>query len=206
MHWATRYNENPSVVEFLLKAGADPNAREESDWTPLDLAEHNENPDVARILRAAGSAQVNIAKKSKKESGDLGKTAIALIGGAAITYAGRDVAETARQFMEGVLNDQPVGNENINPVTTSPQTQGEQAQDPMQQALQNLENVCGEKYQGNFADNDHYRFYCLAAFNDYCALKRAQSSEAINKLRASLQQNCAVLKNVGADSKCSYCK
>lgn len=146
---------------------------------------------------------MNTGKKSKKESGGLGKTAIALIGGAAITYAGRDVAD---QEMEGVLNDQPVGNENINPVMTSPQTQGEQGQDPMQQALQNLENVCGEKYQSNFSNDDHYRFYCLAAFNDYCALKRAQSSEAINKLRASLQQNCAILKNVGADSKCPYCK
>ena len=60
-----------------------------------------------------------------------------------------------------------------------------QAQDPMQQALLNLDNVCGEKYQGNFSDNDHYRFYCMAAFNDYCTLKRAQSSDAISKLRTS---------------------
>ena len=102
--------------------------------------------------------------------------------------------------------EQTVGSGNSNPAGTFSQTQGGQAQGTMQQALQNLENVCGEKYQGNFADNDHYRFYCMAAFNDYCALKRAQSSDAINKLRASLQQNCAVLKSVGADSKCSYCK
>ena len=102
--------------------------------------------------------------------------------------------------------EQPVGSGNSNPAGTFSQTQGGQSQDSMQQALQNLENVCGEKYQGNFADNDHYRFYCMAAFNDYCALKRAQSSDTINKLRASLQQNCAVLKSVGADSKCSYCK
>ena len=95
---------------------------------------------------------------------------------------------------------------NTNPAATPSQTQGGQGQDPMQQALQNIENVCGEKYRDNFADNDHYRFYCLAAFKDYCALKRAQSSEARSKLRASLQQNCAVLKNVDADSKCSYCK
>ena len=81
-----------------------------------------------------------------------------------------------------------------------------QAQDPMQQALQNIENVCGEKYQGNFSDNDHYRFYYMADFNDYCALKRAKSSEAINKLRASLQQNCTALKKDGLESKCPYCK
>ena len=106
--------------------------------------------------------------------------------------------------MEGVLSEQPDGN--INSATPSSQSQGGQAQGTMQQALQNLENVCGEKYQGNFSANDHARFFCLAAFNDYCALKRAHSSDAINKLRASLQQNCAVLKSVGADSKCSYCK
>ena len=114
------------------------------------------------------------------------------------------VTEAVREYMEGVLSEQPDGN--INSAGTSSQPQGGQRQDQLQQALQNLENVCGEKYQGHFADNDHYRFYCLAAFNDYCALKRAQSSEAISKLRASLQQNCAVLKSVGADSKCSYCK
>ena len=142
----------------------------------------------------------------------LGKTAVALIGGAAITYAGKDaadqeaVAEAARQFMEGVLTKQPVGGGNTNSAGTSSQTQGGQSQDSMQQALQNLENVCGEKYQGNFSVDDHARFYCLAAFNDYCALKRAKSSEAMSKLRASLQQNCAALKKDGLDSKCPYCK
>ena len=125
-------------------------------------------------------------------------------------YAGKDaedqeaVTEAVREYMEGVLSEQP--DRNINSAGTSSQPQGGQGQGTMQQALLNLEKVCGEKYQGNFADNDHYRFYCMAAFNDYCALKRAQSSEAISKLRASLQQNCAVLKSVGADSKCSYCK
>ena len=164
---------------------------------------------MVRVLRDAGASQTKIAGKSQEGDG-FGKAAAALLGGAAIMYAGKDAAdqeavtEAVREYMEGVLSEQPDGN--INSAGPSSQTQGGQAQGTMQQALQNLENVCGEKYQGNFADNDHYRFYCLAAFNDYCALKRAQSSEAINKLRASLQQNCAVLKSVGADSKCSYCK
>ena len=56
------------------------------------------------------------------------------------------------------------------------------------------------------SDDNHARFFCLAAFNDYCALKRAKSSEAISKLRASLQQNCAALKKDGLESKCPYCK
>ena len=111
-----------------------------------------------------------------------------------------------QNILEGVLKDQPVRNENSSSVATPLQTQDGQAQDSMQQALQNLENVCGEKYQNNFSDIDHGRFYCLAAFNYYCGLKRAQSSEEINALRASLEQVCTVLKRDGLDSKCSYCK
>ena len=207
LHYAASYYGEPDVVKVLLDAGADPNARDEDGDTPLDIAaKDNKNSRVAEALRAAG------ATRKKKEDG-LGKVAAALIGGAAITYIGVEndvssevVAEAVGQFMEGVLTEQPVGSGNSNSAATPSQTQGGQSQNSVQQALQNLENVCGEKYQGNFADNDHYRFYCMAAFNDYCALKRVQSSEAISKLRASLQQNCAVLKSVGADSKCSYCK
>ena len=210
LHLAAWFNENPAIVQVLIDAGADLNARDHDDKTPLYFAaEYEDRPDVAKILRDAGATQTKISGKSQ---GDSFSKAAALIGGAAIMYAGKDaadqeaVAEAARQFMEGVLTEQPVGSGNINSATPSSQFQGGQTQGTMQQALQNLENVCGEKYQGNFSDNDHYRFYCLAAFNDYCALKRAKSDEAISKLRASLQQNCAVLKSVGADSKCSYCK
>ena len=208
LHEAAENNENPDVIRILLSAGANLNAQNKKGFTPLGLSvENNENPDVVRVLREAGASQTKIAGKSQQ--GDGLKTAIALLGGAAIGYAGQGSEESmdaARQFMEGVLNDQPAGNGNSNSATTPSQSQGGQAPDRMQQALQNLENVCGEKYQGNFSDDDHYRFYCMAAFNDYCALKRAQSSDTISKLRASLQQNCAVLKSVGADSKCSYCK
>ena len=127
-------------------------------------------------------------------------------------YAGKDaedqeaVARAVREYMKGVINEQPGGN--INPVGTSSQSQRGQAhgQDQLQQALLNLEKVCGEKYQGKFSVDDHARFFCLAAFNDYCALKRAKSDEAISKLRASLQQNCTALKKDGLDSKCPYCK
>ncbi len=194
----------PGVVKVLIDAGANLEAQGYKDKTALTVAmETGDNAATIKLLRDAG------ARKLQQGDG-FGKAAAALLGGAAIMYAGKDAAdqevvtEAVREYMEGVLSEQPDGN--INSAGTSSQTQGGQAQGTMQQALQNLENVCGEKYQGNFADNDHYRFYCMAAFNDYCALKRAQSSEAISKLRASLQQNCAVLKSVGADSKCSYCK
>ena len=212
LHYAAANNENPDVVKTLISAGAALNVQNKKGSTPLDLAvENNENPDVAMVLRAAGASQTKMAGKSQEGDG-FGKAAAALLGGAAIMYAGKDAAdqeavtEAARQFMEGMLTDQTGGSRDINSAATPSQSQSGQASNSVQQALQNLENVCGEKYQGNFSDNDHYRFYCLAAFNDYCALKRAQSSDAINKLRASLQQNCAVLKSVGADSKCSYCK
>ena len=212
LHYAAANNENPDVIKTLISAGADLNVENKKGFTPLDLAvENNENPDVAMVLRAAGASQTKMAGKSQEGDG-LGKATAALLGGAAIMYAGKDAAdqeavtEAARQFMEGVLTDQTGGSGNTNSAATPSQTQGGQAQDPMQQALQNIENVCGEKYQGDFADNDHSRFYCMAAFNDYCALKRAQSSDAISKLRASLQQNCAVLKKDGLDSRCPYCK
>lgn len=143
LHVAAEFSENPDVVKVLIDAGADPNARSRDGDTPLDLAEERDNRNAERVLRAAG------ARKVKKESG-LGKTALALIGGAAITYAGKDAAdqeavtEAARQFMEGVLIEQPVGSGNINSAATPSQSYGGQAQDPMQQALQNLENVWGK--------------------------------------------------------------
>ena len=205
LHCAAASNENPNIIVVLVDGGADINARlNEHGNTPLVLAElNNKNKAVVRILRDGG------ARKSQEEGGFL-KTAAALLGGAAIMYAGKDaedqeaVARAVREYMKGVINEQPAGT--INPAATSSQSQRGQGQGQLQQALLNLEKVCGEKYQGNFSVNDHARFFCLAAFNDYCALKRAKSDEAISKLWASLQQNCAALKKDGLDSKCPYCK
>ena len=208
LHCAAASNENPNIIVVLVHAGADINARlNEHGNTPLVLAElNNKNKAVVRVLRDGG------ARKSQEEGGFL-KTAAALLGGAAIMYAGKDaedqeaVARAVREYMKGVINERPAGT--INPAATSSQSQRGQAQggqDQLQQALLNLEKICGEKYQGNFSVDDHARFFCLAAFNDYCALKRAKSDEAISKLRASLQQNCAALKKDGLESKCPYCK
>ena len=207
LHCAAASNENPDVIVVLIRAGADINAQlDEHGNTPLVMAKNNnKNKAVIAVLRDGG------ARESQEEGGFL-KTAAALLGGAAIMYAGKDaedqeaVARAVREYMKGVINEQPGGN--INPVGTSSQSQRGQAQgqDQLQQALLNLEKICGEKYQGNFSVDDHARFFCLAAFNDYCALKRAKSDEAISKLRASLQQNCAALKKDGLESKCPYCK
>ena len=212
LHLAAEHNENPDVIRILLSAGADLNAENKKGFTPLGLAvENNDNPEVVRVLRDAGASQTKIAGKPQEGDG-FGKAAAALLGGAAIMYAGKDAAdqeavtEAVREYMEGVLSEQPGGSGNTNSAATPSQSQIGQAQDPMQQALQNLENVCGEKYQGNFSDNDHARFFCLAAFNDYCALKRAKSDEVISKLRTNLQRNCTALKKDGLESKCPYCK
>lgn len=76
----------------------------------------------------------------------------------------------------------------------------------MEQALRNLEAVCGETYQSGFGPNDHARFFCMAAFNNHCALKRASNEEARTKLRASLARNCGVLQVQGMASRCTYCQ
>ena len=211
LHYAAEHNKNPDVARVLIDAGADLAARNKKGFTPLDMATaDNKNPDVARVLIDAGATPTKIETKTQQGT-DWTKVAIGVLGGAAIIHAGKDapreVTEEALADWMNVLSEgQAAANEEATSGASPSHTQGGQAQDRMQQALQNIENVCGEKYRSGFADNDHYRFYCMAAFNDYCALKRAPNEEARRKLRASLAQNCGVLKSIGADSKCSYCQ
>jgi len=49
--WATYGKENSEVIEALLKAGADIEARDAYDRTPLiHAAENNSNPEVIETL------------------------------------------------------------------------------------------------------------------------------------------------------------
>ena len=51
LHTAALLNKNPKVIEALIKAGADLDARDKDGKSPLNLAEEAKNDGIARILR-----------------------------------------------------------------------------------------------------------------------------------------------------------
>ena len=55
LHWAAWLNEDRAVIEALLAAGADVEARNSTGRGPLHNAGHNGNPEVAEALLAAGA-------------------------------------------------------------------------------------------------------------------------------------------------------
>ena len=65
LHIAAEYNTNPDVIQYLLDAGLQVDARDLfGDRTPLDVAAmYNENPQVIEVLLAAG-ADVNARDES----------------------------------------------------------------------------------------------------------------------------------------------
>ena len=65
-------------------------------------------------------------------------------------------------------------------------------------ALRNVENMCGETYRSSFSANDHYRFHCLDAFGRYCALKQGHNQQQFDALKYDFE----VLRSVGAESRC----
>ena len=208
LHSAAGHNEDPAVVQILLDAGANLQARNDDGDTPLDKAEQVGNYAAARLLASAGAVRTVKSQSTPKKKGtDWGKVAVGVLGGAAIIHAGKDAPkEVVDQALTDWVNVLSERQSTTNAPTSAGASGGAASQDQMHQALQNLENICGEKYQSGFAANDHYRFYCMAAFNDHCALKRAQTEDARTKLRASLAQNCGVLHGIGAAGKCTYCQ
>ena len=64
LHWAAKYNPEPSVIEALMEGGADIDARSEKyGTTPLHSAAVNPAPSVVAALIAAG-ADVNARTES----------------------------------------------------------------------------------------------------------------------------------------------
>ena len=56
LHVAARSNETMAVVQALLAAGADIEAKADDGWTPLHMAaRYNKNPEVIQALLAAGA-------------------------------------------------------------------------------------------------------------------------------------------------------
>ena len=215
LHYAASLLGEPEAAELLLQAGADVNARDRNGQMPLDSAtKNNANPEVAQVLRSAGATRTTTITKTEPEprqGTDWTKVAVGVLGAAAIAHAGRDApSEVTDQALADWIDVMTEGGSAAGTPTStgaaqSP-TQVATAQRGMEQALRNLEAVCGEKYWSGFAPNDQARFYCMAAFNDHCGLKRAQTEEAKTKLRASKARNCGVLQGQGLAGKCSYCQ
>jgi ankyrin repeat protein len=57
LHAAAR-NGNVKLIERLMKAGADPMAKDNSGWRPLEVATTYGKPEAVKVLLAAG-AKVN---------------------------------------------------------------------------------------------------------------------------------------------------
>ncbi len=62
LHAAAR-SGNTRLIERLLKAGADPMAKDNSGWRPLEMATTSAHPDAVKLLLAAG-AEVTAVKNA----------------------------------------------------------------------------------------------------------------------------------------------
>lgn len=52
LHNAALRGDNPEIAKALIEANADPNAKDENNKTPLDVAEANECEGMAQVLKA----------------------------------------------------------------------------------------------------------------------------------------------------------
>lgn len=55
LHKAAYYSGAPEVIESLIRRGADVNARDKGNWTPLHLATRNGHVEAVKIFLDAGA-------------------------------------------------------------------------------------------------------------------------------------------------------
>ena len=55
LHQAARWTSSPTILELLIDAGADPNARDDDGLTPLHYGAYNSNPTIVQLLLEAGA-------------------------------------------------------------------------------------------------------------------------------------------------------
>jgi ankyrin repeat protein len=64
LHYAIKYEENVAITKYLVSQGADVNAKNRFDETPLYLAASRENIDVAKYLVSKGA---NVHEKARDD-------------------------------------------------------------------------------------------------------------------------------------------
>ena len=67
LHWAAQYNQNPAVIEVLLKWGADVDARDKWEYTPLHWAAFNENSKMVVALIKGGADPNALGSSQRKD-------------------------------------------------------------------------------------------------------------------------------------------
>lgn len=64
--------EDENICKLLVQKGADVEARDNDDWTPLHFAACGSNIEIAKLLRSKG-ARVSVKNKNGQTSLDLAK-------------------------------------------------------------------------------------------------------------------------------------
>lgn len=69
LHYAATYNTNEAIVDYLLKAGANPNTKNNSGETPLSIALQNrQSSGIITLLTEASNKQIQIESQKRDET------------------------------------------------------------------------------------------------------------------------------------------
>ena len=68
MHYAATYNSNEAIIEYLLKAGANPNISNRNGETPLSMAlENRQSQAIIRILTEASNENIKLESQKRDD-------------------------------------------------------------------------------------------------------------------------------------------